>query len=52
MTGWQTALIAYLVALLLAVALLGPYLASVRRRYPLVRPPAEHERKEDAALTR
>lgn len=46
MIAWQTALTAYLAASLLTGLLLGRYLASVRRRYPLVvRPRTPRERR-------
>jgi hypothetical protein len=47
MTAWQAALAAYLGASLLTAAVLGQWLASVRRRYPLAqRPRNPRERRE------
>jgi hypothetical protein len=49
MTAWQAALATYLAASLLTAAVLGPWLASVRRRYPSVqRPRNQRERRRPA----
>jgi hypothetical protein len=51
MIGWQTALVAYLVASFFTAGLLGRHLAAVRRRYPPVVGPRT-DRKEETAVRR